>query len=185
MGNFLLQGLLKLQKILVLFLLLIGIVSCENENKTKDEDKEPIVSTFYLIRHAEKDRTDSNDLDPELNQKGLGRAIRWAEIFDKVELDAIFSTDYERTTMTAAPTSVKKNIDIEFYNFSALDVEAFKKENLGREVLVVGHSNTTPTLANRLLQEEQYSNMEDDDNSTLFIIRFVDDQATAIQLKMD
>ena len=72
-----------------------------------------IVSTFYFIRHAEKDRTDPNNVDPELNQDGLGRAMRWAEVLDPIPLDAIYSTDFDRTTMTAAPTSVKKDINIQ------------------------------------------------------------------------
>lgn len=185
MGDFPIKDEFKLQKILILFVFLTGLASCEDGDKTVDEDKEPVVSTFYLIRHAEKDRADSTNLDPELNQKGLDRAIRWAEVFDKVELDAIYSTNYERTTMTAAPTSVKKDIDIQFYDPETLEINTFKTKNSGSDVLIVGHSNTTPTLANLLLGEERYANMDDMDNSSLFIIRFVDDHVSAIQLHMD
>ena len=178
------QACLKLQKILILFLFLIAFASCQNENKAA-EAKDPIISTFYLIRHAEKDRADSTNLDPELSQKGLDRAIRWAEVFDKVELDAIFSTNYERTTMTAAPTSVKKNIDIQFYDPGTLDIEEFKSKNSGLNVLVVGHSNTTPVITNQLMGEEMFPLMDDNDNSSLFIVRFIDDQVTSLHLNMD
>lgn len=164
---------------------LIGILSCNDDTKDIEINQEPVVSTFYMIRHAEKDRTDINDKNPELNQKGLDRAIRWAEVFDPVVLDAIYSTDYKRTSMTAAPVSVKKDIDIQYYDPSTLDVETFKQDYAGKQVLIVGHSNTTPFLANKLLGEEKYGNMDDDDNSSLFIVRIIDGKATDMVLKMD
>ena len=178
-----------LQKIFkVLFIAPIflgGILSCNDTSKDIEINKEPVISTFYLIRHSEKDRSDLSNVDPELNQKGLDRAIRWAEVFDPVSLDAIYSTNYERTTMTAAPTSVKKNIDIAFYDPRSIDIEEFKSKNKGANVLVVGHSNTTPDFANKLLGETFYEAMDDDDNSSLFIIRFLDDQVTHMRLNMD
>ena len=109
------------------------------------------VSTFYFIRHAEKDRSDSENSDPELSQAGLGRAMHWDVILKDVELDAIYSTDYQRTAMTAAPTSVNRNIDVQYYDPRILDIEQFKNENLNRNTLVVGHSNTTPQFVNQIL----------------------------------
>ena len=85
-------------------------MSCKEDPKLPMENAEDSISTYYFIRHAEKDRSDPENIDPELNQDGLGRAIRWAEVFDPVALDAIYITDFERTAMTAAPTSVKKEI---------------------------------------------------------------------------
>ncbi|PRX54531.1 SixA phosphatase family protein [Flagellimonas meridianipacifica] len=151
----------------------------------KDEPEEPIISTFYLIRHAEKDRTNPENTDPELNQDGLNRALKWAEVFDPVELDAIYSTNYERTTMTAAPVSIKKEIEIEFYDPGAVDIDSFKETHKGQNVLIVGHSNTTPVFVNQLLGEDKYPQMEDDDNSSLFIVRYINDGTTDFVLKMD
>jgi broad specificity phosphatase PhoE len=185
MGEF--QILLKTiyYKPVLLFTLLVGLQSCNQEGKDIEINKEPVVSTYYLIRHSEKDRSDTTNPDPELNQKGLDRAIRWAEVFDPVPLDAIYSTNYERTTMTAAPTSVKKDLDVAFYDPRDMDIEAFKLQNIGKQVLVVGHSNTTPDFVNNLLGETIYEAMDDDDNSSLFIVRFIDDQVTHMRLKMD
>lgn len=87
--------------------------------------------------------------------------------------------------MTAAPTSVKKNIDIKYYTPDEIDIEAFKEENLGKNILIVGHSNTTPDLVNKLLENYKYQDMEDTDNSSLYIVRFIDDEVTDIQLKMN
>lgn len=169
-----------------IFILTISLIVALGCNEDKKEEKlEPVISTFYLIRHAEKDRTDPENKDPELNQDGLGRAIRWAEVFDPIVLDVIYSTNYERTSMTAAPTSVKKDIDIKYYDPSSFDIQAFKNEHEGLNVLVVGHSNTTPQLVNKILGIDKYESMDDDDNSSLFIIRLIDGVATDIRLNMD
>ena len=155
-------------------------VGCKN-----DTENEPVISTFYFIRHAEKDRTDPENTDPELNQDGLGRAIRWAEVFDQIDLTAIYSTNYERTSMTAEPTSVKKDVHVQYYDPNVLDIEAFKLDNLGGEVLVVGHSNSTPTFVNKMIGKEKYESMDDSDNSSLFIVRIIDGVPTDFRLKMD
>ncbi|WP_190808980.1 histidine phosphatase family protein [Flagellimonas sp. S3867] len=176
---------MRITKLLVaVAILVVGFISCNNSNKDS-EITDPVVSTFYFIRHAEKDRTDPENHDPELNQDGLLRAVRWAEVFDPIDIDVIYSTNYERTSMTAAPVSVKKNINVKYYDPRDLDIEVFKLENEGKNVLVVGHSNTTPTFVNNMLGIEKYNQIDDTDNSSLFIIRIIDGQATDIRLKMD
>ncbi|MBO0324197.1 histidine phosphatase family protein [Muricauda sp. CAU 1633] len=173
---------MRITKLLIVLAIFVGCISCKKDTKIVEE---PVVSTYYFIRHAEKDRTDPDNPDPELNQDGLNRAIRWAEVFDPIALDVIYSTNYERTSMTAAPTSVKKNIDVKYYDPSTIDVEQFKIENQGLNVLVVGHSNTTPDFVNKVINIEKYNAMDDDDNSSLFIVRIIDGVPTDIRLKMD
>ncbi len=174
---------ISISKVYLFVLIAVGIVSCNNKDTQIKAD--PVVSTFYLIRHAEKDRTDATNSNPELNQDGLGRAIKWAEIFEPIDLDIIYSTNYERTSMTAAPTSIKKDINITYYNPSDIDIEALKSENLSKDVLIVGHSNTTPVMVNKLLGYEKYESMDDTDNSSLFIVRIIDSVATDIRLNMN
>jgi len=169
-----------IKPLIALAIILVGSISCKKDTKI-----DPIISTFYFIRHAEKDRTDPENPDPELNQNGLDRAIRWAEVFDPIQIDAIYSTNYERTSMTAAPTSVKKDIDVQYYDPRTLDIEAFKLDNEGKNVLVVGHSNTTPVLVNKMIGMEKYEQMDDHDNGSLFIVRIIDGVPTDIRLKMD
>lgn len=161
-------------KVLALSFLLISIVGCKEDPKVVEA--EPVVastSTFYFIRHAEKDRSNPENEDPELTQKGLGRAMHWAEILRDVELDAIYSTSYNRTSMTAAPTAVKQDVDVEYYDPRIMDIEQFKADNNNKNVLVVGHSNTTPQFVNSLLGEDKYEAMSDDDNGSLFIVQTV------------
>ena len=57
--------------------------------------------------------------------------------------------------------------------------------NEGKNVLVVGHSNTTPMLVNKMIDLEKYDQMDDSDNSSLFIVRIIDGVPTDIRLKMD
>ncbi|TMM56927.1 histidine phosphatase family protein [Maribacter algarum] len=159
-------------KVVLISLFLLSIVGCKEDPKViVAEPVDTGVSTFYFIRHAEKDRSNSENSDPELTQRGLGRAMHWAEILKDVELDAIYSTDYNRTSMTAAPTSVKQDVDVEYYDPRIIDFEQFKVENLNRTVLVVGHSNTTPDFVNNMIGEEKYPAMDDDDNGSLFVVQ--------------
>lgn len=171
--------------ILVSLLILSGFLSCGDDKNGVKANEDPAVTTLYFIRHAEKDRSNPDNVDPELNQDGLGRAIRWAEVFDFVPLDAIYTTDFERTEMTAAPTAVKKDIVLEYYNLDDLNIVQFLESNLGKHVLIVGHSNSTPKFVNAVLGLEKYTTMDDYDNSSLFIVRIIDGKATDIRLKMD
>jgi len=173
---------MKTIKMLFFALILTGLISCKDDQKISDSYVEPAVSTYYFIRHAEKIRSNTEDIDPELTQKGLGRAMHWAEILNDISLDAIYSTDFERTTMTAAPTSVKKDITVQYYDPSDIDIEQFKMDNLGKNVLVVGHSNTTPDFVNKMLGEEKYEAMNDYDNGSLFIVQVTGKNVTANRL---
>lgn len=175
---------MKMKKLLVLVLCFTFFLSCKEE-KVVESPMESVVTTFYLIRHAEKDRSDPANTDPELNQDGLGRAIRWAEVFDLVPLDEIYSTDYERTTMTAAPTSVKKELTLQYYDPKDIDVAQFTADNLGKNVLIVGHSNTTPEFVNKLIGIQKYEDIDDYDNSNLFIVQIVNGKATDLRLKIN
>ena len=166
----------------ILGIALLFLSSCKEEPVDRVVTATQEVSTFYFIRHAEKDRTNPDNPDPELNQKGLGRAMHWAEILQPAVLDAIYTTDYERTAMTAAPAAVKQDITVQYYDPATLDIAQFKADNLGKNVLVVGHSNTTPELVNRMIGEEKYPAMDDTDNGSLFIVTVVGNQATATRL---
>lgn len=168
--------------ITLLLFVFISISGCKEDQKITGADLDPVVSTFYFIRHAEKDRSNPDNKDPELNQKGLGRAMHWAEILNDVAIDAVYSTEYERTSMTAAPTIVKKDLMVQYYNPGDINIAAFKADNLGKNVLVVGHSNTTPDFVNKMIGEEKYPSMDDTDNGSLFIVQQIGDKTTDMRL---
>ncbi|WP_178988113.1 SixA phosphatase family protein [Winogradskyella schleiferi] len=154
--------------ILLLLVTLLAFPSCI-QRKEKTEKKE-VVSTYYLIRHAEKDRSDDTDKNPNLTEDGLQRAENWAEYFDNVKFDAIYSTDYNRTKQTATPTAKANQLELQFYNPSNLKMEEFIEKTNRKTVLVVGHSNTTPKFVNELLGEDKYEDIADDNNSNLYVV---------------
>ncbi|MDB9723607.1 histidine phosphatase family protein [Polaribacter sp.] len=142
-------------------LLLFILLGACNSNET---------TTYYLIRHAEKDRTDATNSDPNLNSEGLIRAHNWAKYFDTIALDAVYSSDYKRTQQTAEPTAAQQGLRMQFYDPNSMYDAIFQKVTLGKAVLVVGHSNTTPAFANLILEQEKYQSMNDKDNSSLYVV---------------
>lgn len=178
---------MKTIQFFILSIILLAVTSCKEDEKIiiEQQNTNPVISTFYFIRHAEKDRNDPENKDPELNQEGLGRAIRWERVFSEIPLTTVYSTDYERTKMTAAPTAVSKDLVVKTYDPASLDIQEFKNSNLGTDVLIVGHSNTIPEFVNKMIDENKYKDLDDYDNSSLFIVRIIDGKATDMRLKMD
>jgi len=136
-------------------------------------------TTYYLIRHAEKDRTNTTNKNPNLNSNGVIRAEKWAKHFENIVLDAVYSTDYNRTQQTAAPTAKSKDLIVQSYNSSKMYDSIFKKNTKGKTVLVVGHSDTTPVFANIILGQKKYKNMEDNDNASLYIVTVFNDKKSS------
>ena len=157
-----------MKKLVYLFFLSF-LISCSSNETT----------TYYLIRHAEKDRTDNSNRNPNLNKDGLERAKKWALYFESIDLDAVYSTNYNRTQQTATPTAVSKKLDIQSYKPYKMFDTVFQQNTLGKKVLIVGHSNTTPVFVNKILGEKKYENMNDYDNTSLYIITISNDKITS------
>ena len=143
------------------------------------------VTTYYFIRHAEKLRIDKTDKNPNLNDDGFKRAEAWKEVFSTISFDAVYSTDYSRTKLTAKPTADSKNLPILLYSPDNMYSEAFQNNTKGKTVLVVGHSNTTNVFANKVLGEEKYDEINDSNNSNLYIVTVIDGKPSAILLKIN
>ena len=145
----------------------MSLISCnpfDNDNCT----------SVYLIRHAEKIRTNENERDPLLNKSGLLRAKKWSEIFQKIEINKILSTDTKRTISTVIPTSEEKKLKIELYRPEEITYESFLEKNKGKKVLIVGHSNTIPETTNILIKNKFYDQIEDNNNSNLYFVNICD-----------
>ena len=138
------------------------------------------MTTYYLIRHAEKDRTNKANRDPNLNKKGQERVKIWTNYFENIDLDAVYSTEYKRTMQTAKTIAGNKGLEIQNYDPLKMYDAVFQKETKEKKVLIVGHSNTTPSFVNKILGEKKYKNMTDRDNSTLYIVTIKGDEKTSI-----
>ena len=162
-----------LLKSLLLMSFLLGEVSHAN------------CSTFYLIRHAEKIRVDSAESNPDLNEKGLIRAERWKNYFLDKDVTKIYSTNYKRTYNTVKPLASEKNIEIFFYSPSDIEYDEFIKSNIGDTTLVVGHSNTIPGFVNELIDYEYYQQIDDFNNSNLYVVSICESNVTHKLIKVD
>jgi len=128
-------------------------------------------TTFYFIRHAEKDRSDPNNKNPHLTEEGKARAERWSQVLQNISFDRVYSTEYNRTMQTARPTASRHGIDvISIYDPRNLDGKAFIEINKGLTVLVVGHSNSTPLFVNAILGSNKYAQIDDNNNGNLYIV---------------
>ena len=128
-------------------------------------------NSFYLIRHAEKIRDNTLDKNPHLTQDGLARAEKWKEVFKNVKIDKIFSTNLHRTIETVLPFAQSRGMKINYYTPSEVFYENFSRHNIKESVLIVGHSNTTPKFVNTLIGEDYYNEIEDNNNSNLYIVQ--------------
>ena len=142
-------------------------------------------STFYLIRHAEKVRTDKSDKDPKLNKYGMLRAIKWQEYFSDKNISKIYSTNYKRTLETVKPIQESSDIIPIIYSPSDIDYKNFIMSNKIEVVLIVGHSNTIPDFVNGLICENVYSQIDDLNNSNLYVVNICESGISHKLLKID
>ena len=142
-------------------------------------------STFYLIRHAEKVRTNKSDRDPALNEKGIIRALNWKEFFIDKGISKIYSTNYKRTLETVKPIKEALGLNTILYSPSNIDYKNFISSNKGEIVLIVGHSNTIPNFVNELINDQVYAQIDDLNNSNLYIVSLCDSSISHRLIKVN
>lgn len=149
-----------------LFLLsyIILFTACSNNRVGENE-----ITTIYLIRHAEKDISNPTNQDPLLTVEGEQRAAKWATILGDIPFDALYTTPYQRNISTVVPLSQKTGLTPVYYQPEEF-LEAKNREKWkGKTILVCGHSNTIPALANAILNEERYPMLADSVYGKLYI----------------
>ena len=107
-------------------------------------------TTMIFVRHAEKASETAED--PSLSGAGRVRAAELARQMVDADVvagvDAIYSTPYKRTVETVQPVADALSLDVNLYDPGDNEavLEKILKEHKGKIILVVGHSNTLPTL---------------------------------------
>ena len=154
------NGLLtSMKKLLISLFLLVSILSYSQE-----------ITTFILVRHAEK--ADDGTKNPPLTEEGNMRANNLLALLTMADISAIYSTDYKRTQLTVAPLATVKDMEVLTYGWK--DPEAMLttmlEKHVGGIVVISGHSNTTPTVANILLGEDKFEQFDDLDYGNLLIV---------------
>lgn len=150
---------------LLLFPLLfatLGFVSCgPGQTESDNKNSQSATTTFILVRHAEKE----NGSNPELTGEGTARAARLRERLKDRKIAAVYSTATNRTMATARPTAERAKLKITDYdpgNPTTFARELISRHR-GQTVLIVGHSNTVPDLANALSGKKQLSDFDESD----------------------
>lgn len=132
-----------------------------------------VPTTFILVRHAEKEQDGTKD--PELSAEGKARAIRLATLLQNTAISAIYSTPFKRTQNTIAPLATSKGIEVNLYEGSKPEeIDRMLKQHPGGTVLVVGHSNTIPGVANYLTGQNAIKNFEDSEYGHLLIVTLLE-----------
>jgi len=163
------------------------MVSCKKETKTITETVtvydtiyvqstdtliqllEDTTTTLICVRHAETTGSGSN---PNLSTLGQNRAQTLSDLLIRANLEAVYSTNYNRTSQTAQPIANDQGLTTQTYDGFGLDalVDDVFDNHLHKNVLVVGHSNTTPSLLNLLIGSNVYSNIPETEYDNLFIV---------------
>lgn len=127
----------------------------------------------YLVRHAEK-VDDSRDAD--LSERGLKRAAELAAFFEKIEVNQLYASQFQRTQKTLQPLADAKGLKLAI--ISAGEPEQLidsVRGHAGKTIVIAGHSNTLPDLIARLGAGEV--TIADDAYRNLFLVILNEDGA--------
>ena len=129
--------------------------------------------TIILLRHAEKDLSkDENDPNPELSAEGKLRAQKLVKKINKYNPDIIYSSNYIRTKATVTPLARKRRAMIFVYDTKKLDeLAAFALSGKYKRIVIVGHNTTTPALVNRLIGQEKYKTLGENEYDKIFVVK--------------
>ncbi|TPV32324.1 hypothetical protein FJ651_12210 [Paucihalobacter ruber] len=142
------------------------------------ETNQPKPTTYYLVRHAEKDRSNPENKNPDLTEAGFQRAKKWNAILNHVDFDLVYTTNYNRTIQTAQFVAERTNITPTIYDAHNLVKDEFLQLTQGKTVFITGHSNTIPQIVNQLIGENKYPEILDSENGCLFIVTIVGNKVT-------
>jgi broad specificity phosphatase PhoE len=137
--------------------------------------------TFYLVRHAEKQVDGTKD--PHLTDKGHKRAGLLAKQLSAANITKIYSSDYHRTKETAKPLAEILDLSVESYDPSKLKEFSEVLKLQAGQIVIVGHSNTTPPLA-ALLSGMPVEEMDESEYENLYQVVLVGDKAVLTRFKI-
>jgi broad specificity phosphatase PhoE len=115
-------------------------------------------TTIFVMRHGEKAAVPGDD--PPLSPVGEARALALAEQFGRAPkglgLDSIFVSEFRRTQETVRPLANRLGIPVIVVTAEDPAQAAHRAldENRGGRVLIVGHSDTVPTIVEELSGEK-------------------------------
>ena len=131
-------------------------------------------TTIIFVRHAERALEPADD--PGLNEAGRRRVAELTRQMIDADvvagIDAIYSTPFRRTQETVQ--GVADALDLPVHIYSPDDNEAVLKTILkshkGQIILVVGHSNTLPTLIADLGASKKVPPIHDGEYDNIYVV---------------
>lgn len=130
-------------------------------------------TTVVIVRHAEKELGTIED--PPLSQAGEQRAASLARLLGDREgpgrIAAVFASDTRRSQRTAAPLAERAGLLVTVVPSSDMDalVRRVRGDFRGRNVVIVGHSNTVPELVKRF-SGQQVPPLADNEYGTMYVV---------------
>lgn len=156
-------------------LICLGLLSAcgtpgNSQHAVKQKSELLLPTSIYLVRHAEKDLTQAQD--PPLTEQGKRRAERLVDILKHDSIQAVYSTNTQRTRDTALPVAKHNELDIQLYKVGDLNRNDLVHKHGGASILIVGHSNTIPNLVNSLIGEDKYADLSELEYDDVFLVQF-------------
>ena len=143
----------------------------------------PVITTVYLVRHAEKAARPADD--PPLTPAGEARARALVVALRDAGVQAIVTTQLLRTRETARPLAELLGVapDVVAVGGSAREhakaVAQAVREQAGKVVLVVGHSNTVSLIIEQL-GGPRLPDICDNAYANLFVVHLVSGEPTRL-----
>jgi phosphohistidine phosphatase SixA len=165
----------------LILLTIIATIGCSSDDNNNSDSNlqpvqpQPVETVIYLIRHAEKADASAN---PNLSAAGLQRANNWALMFQDVAFDAFYSTNYNRTLQTIQPIADINEKEVTQYDPASFVLANVISNHAGKNVFIVGHSNTIPQLINGYLGADIYSTIPETEFGHLYKITIVNGVVT-------
>ena len=139
---------------------------------------------IFIVRHAEK--LDDSD-DPPLSAEGYARAARLVGMLADVGIYAIYGTERQRTIQTAQPLADRLGLEIGAIPRAgtARLVETLRTSHTDDVVLVVGHSDTVPTILQALGVQEPMTIGDAEYDNVFLVIPRGNGSPTLLRLRME
>jgi phosphohistidine phosphatase SixA len=150
-------------------IVILGLLFTSNYVWAQLPEESKTVTTFVLIRHAEKESDGTKD--PALTAEGRQRAQDLAQLLSQANISAIYSTPFQRTRQTVQMLAKDHQLEIlEYDPFEETVIQEMINRHPGGLVVISGHSNTTPQFVNQLIGEERYPQLDESDYGNIFMV---------------
>ncbi|MFZ1787654.1 MAG: phosphoglycerate mutase family protein [Saprospiraceae bacterium] len=159
-------------KLYLMLLVLLCSASTLSSQEMVNAQTDKNITKIIVLRHAEK--ADDGTKDPPLTSTGKERASKLNQILADFTIDALYATPFKRTQETLAVIAESRKLAVKSYQPNDANfAKEVLQENLGKTIVVAGHSNSSPALVNKLIGQEKYMALDESIYTKLWVLTFV------------